>query len=160
MRPSSSEPPAHVRPRFPDGFLWGLGTSAYQVEGAVNEDGRGVSIWDTWAHTPGRVLHGDTGDVANDHYHRYAEDVALMKSIGAKAYRFSIAWPRIFPEGTGQPNPKGIDFYSRLVDELLGAGIEPFATLYHWDLPQALQEAHGGWQSVEKIGRASCRERV
>ncbi|MGH2417376.1 MAG: family 1 glycosylhydrolase, partial [Candidatus Limnocylindria bacterium] len=135
--------------RFPDGFRWGLATSAYQIEGAANEDGRRPSIWDTWAHTPGRVRNGHTGDVANDHYHRYPEDVALMQSIGARAYRFSIAWPRIFPEGTGQPNEKGLDFYSRLVDELLGAGIEPYATLYHWDLPQALQDRHGGWQSIE-----------
>jgi beta-glucosidase len=136
-------------PRFPDGFLWGVATSAYQIEGAVSEDGRGVSIWDTWAHTPGRTRNGDTGDVANDHYHRYREDVALMKAIGAKAYRFSIAWPRILPEGIGQPNRKGLDFYSRLVDELLAAGIEPYATLYHWDLPQALHDVHGGWRSRE-----------
>ena len=135
--------------RFPDGFRWGLATSAYQIEGAANEDGRGPSIWDTWAHTPGRVRNGHTGDVANDHYHRYPEDIALMRSIGARAYRFSIAWPRIFPDGTGRPNEKGIDFYSRLVEELLGAGIEPYATLYHWDLPQALQDRHGGWQSIE-----------
>ena len=135
--------------RFPDGFIWGLATSAYQIEGAATEDGRGLSIWDTWAHTPGKVRHGHTGDVANDHYHRYREDVALMRSIGARAYRFSISWPRIFPEGRGRPNEKGLDFYSRLVDELLAAGIEPYATLYHWDLPQALQDAHGGWQSIE-----------
>jgi beta-glucosidase len=108
-----------------------------------------ASIWDSYAHTPGKIKNDDNGDVANDHYRRYKEDVALMKSIGATAYRFSIAWPRIFPEGTGRPNPKGVDFYSRLVDELLGAGIEPFATLYHWDLPQALQDQYGGWQSAE-----------
>jgi beta-glucosidase len=135
--------------RFPDGFAWGVATSAYQIEGAWQEDGKGPSIWDTYAHTPGNIKNDDTGDVANDHYHRYREDVALMKSIGATAYRFSIAWPRIFPEGTGSPNRKGLDFYSRLVDALLEAGIEPFATLYHWDLPQALQDRHGGWQSVE-----------
>ena len=135
--------------RFPEGFYWGVATSAYQIEGAWNEDGKGVSIWDTFAHTPGKIKNNDTGDVANDHYHRYKEDVALMKSIGATAYRFSIAWPRIFPEGTGTPNPKGVDFYSRLVDELLAAGIEPFATLYHWDLPQTLQDRYGGWQSKE-----------
>src|SRR5215475_155248 len=140
---------ARSAPRqFPNGFFWGTGTSAYQIEGAWNEDGKGLSIWDTYAHTPGNIKNGDTGDVANDHYHRYKEDVALMRSIGAKAYRFSIAWPRIFPEGTGQPNPKGLDFYSRLVDELKAASIEPFATLYHWDLPQALQD-QGGWQSRE-----------
>jgi beta-glucosidase len=135
--------------RFPEGFRWGVATSAYQVEGAWDEDGKGVSIWDTYAHTPGNIRNDENGDVANDHYHRYREDVALIKSIGATAYRFSIAWPRIFPEGTGSPNRKGLDFYSRLVDALLEAGIEPFATLYHWDLPQALQDRHGGWQSVE-----------
>jgi beta-glucosidase len=134
---------------FPQDFKWGVATSAYQIEGAWNEDGKGLSIWDTYAHTPGKIKNDETGDVANDHYHRYQEDVALMKDIGATAYRFSIAWPRIFPEGTGQPNPKGLDFYSRLVDELLAAGIEPFATLYHWDLPQALQDRYGGWQSRE-----------
>src|SRR5262245_56213884 len=137
--------------RFPDGFHWGVATSSYQVEGAWNEDGKGVSIWDTFAHTPGNIRDGSTGDVANDHYHRYQEDVALMKSIGATAYRFSIAWPRIFPDGTGQPNQKGLDFYNRLVDELLAAGIEPFATLYHWDLPQVLQDKYGGWQSKETV---------
>lgn len=135
--------------RFPDGFYWGTATSAYQIEGAWNEDGKGASIWDTFAHTPGKIANGDTGDVANDHYHRYKEDVALMKDIGVKAYRFSISWPRIFPEGTGRPNEKGIDFYNRLVDELKSADIEPFATLYHWDLPQALQDKYGGWRSRE-----------
>src|SRR5215475_11715221 len=104
--------------RFPDGFYWGVATASYQVEGAWNEDGKGPSIWDTYAHTPGHIKNNDTGDVANDHYHRHKEDVALMKSIGANSYRFSIAWPRIFPEGTGKPNPRGVDFYSRLVDEL------------------------------------------
>jgi beta-glucosidase len=132
--------------RFPDGFFWGVATSSYQIEGAASEDGKGKSIWDTYAHTPGKIKNNDNGDVANDHYHRYREDVQLMRSIGAKAYRFSIGWPRIFPSGTGEPNPKGLDFYSRLVDELLAVGIEPFATLYHWDLPQALQDK-GGWQS-------------
>src|SRR5262245_36690159 len=135
--------------RFPDGFSWGVATAAYQVEGAWDEDGKGPSIWDTFAHTPGNIANGDTGDVANDHYHRYKEDIALMKSIGATAYRFSIAWPRIFPEGRGEPNKLGLDFYNTLVDELLSAGIEPFATLYHWDLPQALQDTYGGWQSQE-----------
>src|SRR5262245_14725882 len=130
---------------FPQGFYWRTATSSYQIEGAWNEDGKGPSIWDTYAHTPGKIKNGDTGDVANDHYHRYKEDVALMRTIGANAYRFSIAWPRIFPQGTGAPNQKGLDFYSRLVDELHAAGIEPFATLYHWDLPQALQDK-GGWQ--------------
>lgn len=134
---------------FPQGFFWGVATSSYQIEGAWEEDGKGPSIWDTYAHTPGKIANGDTGDRANDHYHRYPEDVAVMKDIGATAYRFSVAWPRIFPDGIGTPNPRGIDFYSRLVDELLAAGIEPFATLYHWDLPQALQDRWGGWQSRE-----------
>ena len=133
---------------FPPGFLWGMATAAFQVEGAWKEDGKGESIWDRFAHTPGNIASGHTGDVANDHYHRYAEDVALMKSIGATAYRFSIAWPRIFPEGTGQPNPKGLDFYDRLIDTLLEVGVVPFATLYHWDLPQVLQDRFGGWQST------------
>lgn len=132
--------------KFPDGFYWGAATSAYQIEGAWNEDGKGLSIWDTYAHTPGNIRDGSTGDVANDHYHRYKEDVSLMKSIGVKAYRFSIAWPRIFPNGTGTPNSKGLDFYNRLVDELKASGIEPFPTLYHWDLPQTLQDK-GGWQN-------------
>ena len=132
---------------FPAGFIWGAATAAYQVEGAAREDGRKPSVWDTWSHTPGHTKNGDTGDVACDHYHRYKEDVQLIKALGAKAYRFSIAWPRVFPEGTGAPNPKGLDFYQRLVDELLANGIEPFATLYHWDLPQALQDRYGGWRS-------------
>src|SRR5262245_21578252 len=135
---------------FPKNFYWGVATSAYQIEGAANEDGKGQSIWDTYAHTPGNIKNNDTGDVANDHYHRYKEDVALMQSIGANAYRFSIAWPRIFPQGTGTPNPKGLDFYNRLVDQLVAAGIAPFATLYHWDLPQVLQDK-GGWQSRDTV---------
>jgi len=134
---------------FPGGYYWGVATSAYQIEGAWNEDGKGPSIWDTYAHTEGKIKNGDNGDVANDHYHRYKEDVALMKNLNANAYRFSIAWPRIFPEGVGTPNQKGLDFYSRLVDELNAAGIEPFATLYHWDLPQALEDKYRGWQSSE-----------
>ena len=132
--------------RFPDEFRWGTATSSYQVEGAAREDGRGPSIWDTFSHTPGRIRDGFTGDAGADHYHRYKEDVVLMKSLGAGAYRFSIAWPRLFPDGTGALNPKGLAFYDRLVDELLAAGIEPYATLYHWDLPQALQDK-GGWQA-------------
>jgi beta-glucosidase len=123
--------------------------SAYQIEGAVNEDGRGRSIWDTFAHTPGKIEDGSTGDRANEHYRRYKEDVGLIRQTGAKAYRFSIAWPRVFPEGTGAPNPKGLDFYDRLVDELLKNGIEPYATLYHWDLPQALEDRLGGCRSSE-----------
>src|SRR5262245_46029559 len=143
VRPSSARDGERT---FPNGFFWGTATSSYQIEGAWNEDGKGPSIWDTYAHTPGKVKNGDTADVANDHYHRYREDVALIKrDIGANAYRFSVSWPRIFPIGTGSPNAKGLDFYSRLVDELQAHGIEPFPTLYHWDLPQALQDK-GGWQ--------------
>jgi beta-glucosidase len=149
MTTTAAESPTSVRRRFPEGFYWGVATSAYQIEGAWNEAGKGPSIWDTYAHTPGNIHNDENGDVANDHYHRYQQDVALMKDMGATAYRFSIAWPRIFPEGTGQPNPKGLDFYSRLVDALLAAGVEPFATLYHWDLPQTLQDRHGGWQSKD-----------
>jgi beta-glucosidase len=145
--PAKSQPGATAASSFPSGFLWGTATSAYQVEGAVDEDGRGPSIWDGFAHTPGKILDRSNADHANDHYHRYKEDVALIKALGAKAYRFSIAWPRVFPEGSGTPNPKGLDFYHRLVDELLANGIEPFATLYHWDLPQALQDRLGGWES-------------
>ncbi|HEY8562297.1 MAG TPA: GH1 family beta-glucosidase [Pyrinomonadaceae bacterium] len=133
--------------RFPNGFLWGSATASYQVEGAVNEDGRGLSIWDTFSRTPGKTVEGATGDVSTDHYHRYKDDVQLMKALGVKTYRFSIAWSRIFPTGTGQPNPKGVDFYNRLVDELVKNDIQPFATLYHWDLPQALQDKGGGWES-------------
>src|SRR6201990_718814 len=139
----------HAPARFPEGFVWGTATSAYQIEGAVHEDGRGPSIWDTFAHTPGKIADQTNADRANDHYHRYKEDVGLIKSLGARAYRFSIAWPRVFPDGAGKPNPKGLDFYDRLVDELLKNGIEPFATLYHWDLPQPLQDQIGGWQSSE-----------
>jgi beta-glucosidase len=135
---------------FPKDFVWGTATSSYQIEGAWNEDGKGPSIWDTYAHTPGKIKNNDTGDVANDHYHRYKEDVALMRSIGANAYRFSIAWPRIFPHRAGTLNAKGLDFYNRLVDELVAADIDPFPTLYHWDLPQALQDK-GGWQSRDTV---------
>ena len=134
---------------FPQGFLWGSATASYQVEGAVNEDGRGPSIWDTFSHIPGNTTNGDTGDVANDHYHLYKQDVALMKDLGLKTYRFSVSWSRIFPQGTGTPNPKGLDFYNRLVDELLAANIQPYCTLFHWDLPQTLEDKVGGWQSRE-----------
>ena len=130
--------------RFPDGFIWGVATSAYQIEGAWNEDGRGLSIWDTFCRTPGKIHEGETGDVAADHYHRWAEDVRLMADLGLKAYRFSTAWPRIIPNGAGAVNPAGLDFYDRLVDALLANGVTPFVTLYHWDLPQALQD-RGGW---------------
>lgn len=129
---------------FPEGFLWGAATASFQIEGATTADGRGRSIWDTFAETPGKVLNGDTGDPADDHYNRYAEDIALMKRLNLGSYRFSIAWPRILPEGGGKVNQAGIDFYDRLVDGLLEAGIQPWATLYHWDLPQTLQDA-GGW---------------
>jgi len=129
---------------FPKGFVWGAATASYQIEGAWDQEGKGESIWDRFSHTPGNVENGDTGDVACDHYHRWLEDVALMKELGLDAYRFSISWPRILPEGRGDINQAGIDFYSRLVDALLDAGIVPYATLYHWDLPQALQD-EGGW---------------
>ncbi|MCB2214403.1 beta-glucosidase [bacterium] len=129
---------------FPKDFIWGAATAAYQIEGAWDADGKGPSIWDTFSHRPYRILNGDTGDVACDHYHHMPEDVALMKSMGLPAYRFSISWPRILPQGTGQVEPRGLDFYDRLVDELLRAGIQPMATLNHWDLPQALQNK-GGW---------------
>ncbi|MEV4671964.1 GH1 family beta-glucosidase [Actinomadura sp. NPDC049382] len=129
---------------LPEGFRWGVATAAYQIEGAVDEDGRGPSTWDTFARTPGRVRDGHTGDVACDHYHRWPEDVALMAGLGVDAYRFSIAWPRVQPSGSGPVNAKGLDFYDRLVDGLLAAGISPAATLYHWDLPQPLEDA-GGW---------------
>jgi beta-glucosidase len=129
---------------FPGGWVWGAATAAYQIEGAVREGGRGVSIWDTFSHTPGKIANGDTGDVACDHFHRYPEDVALMRELGLGGYRFSIAWPRIFPTGSGRPNAEGLDFYRRLIDELHAAGIAPYVTLYHWDLPRALQD-RGGW---------------
>jgi beta-glucosidase len=168
-------------PGFPPGFLWGASTAAYQIEGAVRADGRGVSIWDTFAHTPGRIRDGATGDVACDHYHRWPEDVALLGDLGVGAYRFSIAWPRIQPSGSGPSgsgpsgsgpsgsgpsgsgpsgsgpsgsgavNDKGLDFYDRLVDALLERGIAAVPTLFHWDLPQALEDA-GGWLS----GRPAC----
>ena len=132
---------------FPPGFIWGAATSAYQIEGAVNADGRGRSIWDDYAHTPGKIADGSNADRATEHYTRYKDDIQLMVALGIKAYRFSVAWPRIFPDGTGAPNPKGLDFYNRLIDELLANEIQPFATLYHWDLPSTLQTNLGGWQS-------------
>ena len=146
---NAQESDRHAPGSFPKDFLWGTATSSYQIEGAVNEDGRGPSIWDVFSHTQGKIEDGTNGDRANDHYHRYREDVRLIKDLGVKAYRFSIAWPRVFPDGAGSPNPKGLDFYHRLIDELLANGIEPYATLYHWDLPQALQDRVGGWQSSE-----------
>jgi beta-glucosidase len=130
--------------KFPEGFLWGAATASYQIEGAWDEDGKGESNWDRFSHTSGKVLMGHTGDVACDHYHRYPEDIEIMKTLGLQAYRFSISWARILPKGRGPVNPAGLDFYSRLVDALLEANIVPFPTLYHWDLPQALED-EGGW---------------
>ena len=135
---------APVDQSFPADFRWGCATAAYQIEGAVHEDGRGATNWDVFSHTPGKVINGDTGDVACDSYHRYGEDIELLKNLGARTYRMSLAWSRIFPDGRGQPNPKGVDHYNRVVDALLAAGIEPYVTLFHWDLPQALP---GGWQN-------------
>jgi beta-glucosidase len=137
---------------FPPGFVWGAATAAHQIEGSVTEDGRGPSIWDTFAARPGKTVNGDTGAVACDHYRRYREDVALMADLGLGAYRFSIAWSRIQASGSGPANPLGVAFYDRLVDELLGHGIEPIVTLYHWDLPQALED-QGGWTSRETAAR-------
>jgi beta-glucosidase len=135
---------------FPKDFVWGAATASYQIEGAWNEDGKGESIWDRFSHTPGKVLNGDTGDAACDHYHRWREDIALMKELGLQAYRFSVAWPRVLPRGGGKVNAAGVDFYSRLVDGLLEAGIDPYVTLYHWDLPQSLQD-RGGWPSRQVV---------
>ena len=137
---------------FPENFLWGTATASYQVEGAVDEDGRGTSIWDTFSHTPGNVLHGDTGDIACDQYHRLEEDLDLMADLGLQAYRFSVSWPRIQPEGSGPTNQKGLDYYRRLVDGLRSRSIEPMLTLYHWDLPQALED-RGGWTVRETSER-------
>jgi beta-glucosidase len=132
-------------------FVWGVSTAAYQIEGAVAEDGRGPSIWDTFTHQPGRVVDGDTGDIACDHYHRFGEDVDLIAGLGVDAYRFSIAWPRVQPDGRGAVNPAGIAFYDRLVDALLARDIDPVVTLFHWDLPQAIQDA-GGWFNRDTAG--------
>ncbi len=137
-------------PQFPDNFLWGAATAAYQIEGAWNEDGKGESIWDRFSHRRYNVLNGDTGDVACDHYHRFEQDVELMKWLGLKTYRFSVAWTRVLPEGRGPVNSRGLDFYDRLVDSLLAANILPNATLYHWDFPQALQE-EGGWPNRDSV---------
>lgn len=129
---------------FPKDFLWGVAASSYQIEGAALTDGRGECIWTRFSHTPGKVKNGDTGDIACEHYTRYPEDIALMKDLGLQAYRFSLSWPRVLPTGTGAVNPAGLEFYDRLVDEILKAGMQPWATLYHWDLPQALED-QGGW---------------
>jgi beta-glucosidase len=151
--PDATTPdPGTLAASFPPGFTWGAATASYQIEGAADVDGRGPSIWDVFSHTPGRVLRGDTGDVACDHYSRYREDVALMRELGLGAYRFSVAWPRVQPLGSGRVEQRGLDFYRRLVDELLEGGITPWLTLYHWDLPQALQE-QGGWTSRDTAER-------
>lgn len=136
---------------FPENFLWGSASAAYQVEGAWDKDGKGVSIWDEFVRIPGKTFMGTNGDVAVDHYDRYKEDVAFMAEMGLKAYRFSIAWARIFPEGKGEVNKEGLDFYNNLIDELIKYGIEPIVTIYHWDLPKALQDLYGGWESREII---------
>ncbi|HET6177818.1 MAG TPA: GH1 family beta-glucosidase [Candidatus Sulfotelmatobacter sp.] len=149
--PQFSASPEHA---FPKRFFWGTATAAYQIEGAWNEDGKGESIWDRFAHTPGKIKNGETGDVACDSYHRWREDVALMRAMNLNSYRFSISWPRVQPLGSGAVNPKGIEYYSRLVDALLEARIRPFVTLYHWDLPQALEDA-GGWTNRDMVGRFS-----
>jgi len=151
LRAAALPSPNGVR-RFPDGFVWGAATAAYQIEGASAADGRTPSIWDTFSGTPGRVVGGHTGHVATDHYHRYRDDVALMARLGLSAYRFSVSWSRVQPAGAGPANPAGLDFYKRLVDELLAHGIEPWLTLYHWDLPQPLEDA-GGWPARDTAGR-------
>ena len=145
---------------FPANFLWGSATASYQIEGGVAEGGRGPSIWDTFSHTPGRILNGDTGDVADDHYHLWAQDVEHIKHLGLHAYRFSISWSRVQPGGRGDFNPEGIAFYSRLVDALVEAGVQPVATLYHWDLPQELQD-EGGWTNRDTaVAFAAYAERM
>ncbi|GAA4416602.1 GH1 family beta-glucosidase [Georgenia halophila] len=152
-----------IERRFPDSFVWGSATASYQIEGAANEGGRGRSIWDTFSHTPGKTLNGDTGDVADDHYHRWREDISLMQELGLQSYRLSIAWPRVQPGGTGVLNAEGVTFYRDLLDGLIEAGIDPVVTLYHWDLPQELQDA-GGWANREtayafaEYARAMARE--
>src|SRR5579872_480069 len=138
--------------RFPSGFAWGAATAAYQIEGAAREDGRGPSVWDTFSHAPGNVFRGDTGDIACDSYHRYESDADLIADLGLTTYRFSISWPRVRPGGTGPVNQAGLDYYKRLADALLSRGIAPAATLYHWDLPQELQDA-GGWAVRETAHR-------
>jgi len=151
LRPDKAPAAMPLRYRFSDDFLWGVAAAAAQIEGAWNEDGKGESIWDRFSHTPGRIKTGETGDVAADHYHRWKEDIELMKALHLSAYRLSLSWPRILPEGRGRVNAAGLDFYDRLIDELLQARITPFITLYHWDLPQALQD-QGGW-----VNRQTCQ---
>jgi Glycosyl hydrolase family 1 len=137
--------------KFPSDFVWGVATSAYQIEGAVQDDHRGPTIWDTFVHIPGHVLDGSTGDVADDHYHRFKDDIQLMQSLNIRAYRFSIAWSRILPTGRGPINMAGIHFYNQLIDELLRQNIEPWITLFHWDLPQALQDECNGWMDIRTV---------
>jgi len=149
----SERPPAGLdATRFPAGFLWGAATSAYQIDGGVREGGRGASIWDTFAHTPGKTVRGDTGDIACDHFRQWPEDVALMGELGLDAYRFSVSWPRLQPGGTGPLNPRGVDFYRALLEGLRAAGIRPLVTLYHWELPQELEDA-GGWPARDTAAR-------
>jgi beta-glucosidase len=150
--PRDATDAAALAGRFPPDFAWGAATAAYQIEGAVDAEGRGPSIWDTFSHTPGRVRNGETGDVACDHYRRWRDDVDLMAALGLRAYRFSVAWPRVQPAGDGAVNEAGLDFYDRLVDGLLERGIEPWLTLYHWDLPDALEQ-RGGWRNPEIVDR-------
>ncbi len=149
--PTFETDPARLGKAFPADFAWGFAASAYQIEGAAAEDGRGASIWDTFARRPGAIADGTTGDVACDHYHRYPEDVRLMADLGVRAYRFSVSWSRVLPTGTGSVNQAGLDFYRRLVDRLLQAGVQPLINLFHWDLPQALQD-RGGFASPEVVG--------
>jgi beta-glucosidase len=141
---SQAQTPTPTPRSFPANFKWGCATAAYQIEGAANEDGRGPSVWDVFSHTPGKTFHGETGDVADDSYHLYKEDVQLLKNLGAKVYRMSISWSRVFPDGIGKPNGKGLDYYKRVIDELKSNGIDPYVTLFHWDLPSSLPH---GWQS-------------
>jgi beta-glucosidase len=150
-----STPSLAARPlaeRFPAGFAWGAATAAYQVEGSTDADGRGRSVWDTFSHTPGKIVGGDTGDVACDHYRRWESDLDLMRELGLRAYRFSVAWPRVQPDGSGPANEAGLDFYDRLVDGLRARGIDPWVTLYHWDLPQTLED-DGGWTNPSIVDR-------
>jgi beta-glucosidase len=154
MAKNSNDANSHPRRDMPlsqHEFLWGVSTSSYQIEGAANEDGRGPSIWDTFCRQKGRIAHGETGDTACDHYHRYAEDIALIRDLGVQAYRFSVSWPRVLPHGRGDANEPGLAFYDRLIDGLLTAGIEPWLCLYHWDLPQSLEDA-GGWTNRDCAG--------
>jgi beta-glucosidase len=153
------EDPVRLAARFPHGFAFGAATASYQIEGAVEADGRGASIWDTFSHAPGRTRNGETGDIACDHYHRWESDLDLMAELGLRAYRFSVAWPRIQPAGRGPANPAGLDFYDRLVDGLLARGIEPWLTLYHWDLPQPIEDL-GGWTDASIADRLAEYARI